>query len=1364
LLSSGIVDAAPFKTRISFTQPDGSVVKIDGRGDEFYAVFETLEGYTVVYDTALRAYCYARLSADGSELLSTGAPARDLIPAGIHLERHLRISSESIRNQSSRRHAKWETATGLPQRWQSLKAMAHAREDGPLASPPSHTTTGTRVGLTLLIDFDSDPGTIKQAEIVKFCNGTNYTGYGNNGSIKQYFWDVSNGKLLYSNLVTAYIRIPSSLHPKSWYNDVSKDCADQGNLLIRDAIEILKALPNYETQILPAFDALSVDGDNRVVACNVFYAGGNGDVWDKGLWPNSFSLYNVGAIELSPGGKKIWDYQISDIGTSLTIATFCHENGHMLCGFPDIYDYDYDSQGGAGDFCLMGSGLTDGNPSQICAYLKLAAGWATVTDLNVGFIDPPAGWGLETVTASAGAGFNHFFRYVNRNSPTEYFLIESRYRDGRDKNIPCSGVAVWHVDELGDRDNQSLIPNTVHANYEVTLVQADNRWDLENNRNSGDSQDLYFAGNSSAGYGNVLSDDTTPSSRWWSGKSSGLKLSGFAGVGAAGTSASPTMSFLVGSGFTNATYYDWSVAVGQPGGAGCMDGPGGAARFFNPAGVAIDSEGNCYVADSSNAVIRRVSPAGVATTIAGRIGSPAYCDGSGDSARFLRPSRLVLDGRGNLLVADSTRIRLVTAAGLVTTFVDTSWNEVPFSDPDGMALSPAGDLFVSDTGNHAIWKISTSGVVSLFAGTPGFSGSVDGVVGAALFDTPRGLALDADGNLYVADCGNDVIRKIDATGTTTTLAGLIGLAGYLDGVATMARFTGPADIAMGLSGDLYVADAGNHLIRRVTLQGAVTTIAGQVGRSGVTDGVGEAALFNGPTGIALAPRGNLVIADTQNNLIRRIGLDGMVVTLAGAPRHSGLVNGDSSLAKFSSPRGITIDSTRMIYVADSANNSVRKVSAAYNYVSAFAGSSSGQAGVNDGTSTAAKLTCPSGAAVSLQRNVYVADTGNHTIRRITTNAIVKTLAGSAGVRGSSDGIGGAARFNSPSGIAVDSVSNIYVADTLNHTIRMLTRETNVTTLAGTAVVVGWRDGACGQALLSSPVGLAMDGTGNLLIADQGNHVIRKLNIAAQTIATIAGIPGMAGDADGLAGAAQFSSPGGVAVDGAGNVFVADTGNHRIRMISPQGWVATIGGAAGSWGTVEGFGADARFGRPWGIIVDPARNIYVTDFDNNCIFKGAPVYVPVPVSPFPERIIGLAGQPVTLSVGVGGPGPVWCQWLLDGVAIAGATSSTYTIASADASSAGAYTVMLSNHVGTATAGSATTLEIWDSPAAVLTLDSNVDYGVSLSLEGITGRDYLIEASEDLVNWEPVWTSAAPFIYVDAGAGVPPARFYRAVYRP
>ena len=525
--------AAPFAEKIPFTQPDGTAVELWGEGDEFHAEFETLDGYTVVFDHTVRAYVYATLSAGGNELLPTDMQVGKGDPRERGVTKHLRMNKDLAKAQALVRFQRWDKGTKNSERWREKKAVLRSAEQaaagGKVAlSPPGFTTTGTRVGLCLLIDFSDDPATIPQADIISFCNADTYSGYGNNGSVKKYFQDNSNNLLTYTNIVTVYIRMQQ---PKSDYNDTSKDCGDQANLLIQDAVAIMKALPNYATEIAPAFANLTVDGAGNVMACNVFYAGGNGGVWAYGLWPHSWGLYNAGAQALT-SGIAVFNYQITNIGSSLGLGTFCHENGHMLCGFPDIYDYGYDSVGGAGLFCLMDYGGSGQNPVQICAYLKRASGWATTVELS------PTSSMTASLTSSAGADFNRFYRYAKPGVPTEYYLVENRQRSGRDANIPGSGIAVWHIDELGDKDNQSRAYNTTHANYEVTLVQADNLWHFQNDANSGDANDLFSSGNTAAGYLNWFSDATAPSARWWDGSASGLIFGSFSTNGT-------TMSFNV---------------------------------------------------------------------------------------------------------------------------------------------------------------------------------------------------------------------------------------------------------------------------------------------------------------------------------------------------------------------------------------------------------------------------------------------------------------------------------------------------------------------------------------------------------------------------------------------------------------------------------------------------------------------------------------------------------------------------------------------------------------------------------------------------------------------------------------------------
>ena len=314
--------------------------------------------------------------------------------------------------------------------------------------------------------------------------------------------------------------------------------------------------------------------------------------------------------------------------------------------------------------------------------------------------------------------------------------------------------------------------------------------------------------------------------------------------------------------------------------AGDADGTGGAAQFFFPYGIAIDASGNLYVADTGNNRIRKITPAGEVTTLAGS--TYGYADGTGSSAKFWEPTAITIDVEGNLYVADTenNRIRKVTPAGEVTTlagstkgYADGTGGEAQFDLPQGIAIDASGNLYVADGYNRNIRKISPVGEVTTLAGsTTGYMGYVDGAGTAAQFGFPEGIAIDTSGNLYVADEGNHCIRKITPEGVVSTLAGNGGY-GYVNGTGSAAKFFNPSDITIDASGNLYVADTYNNSIRKVTPLGEVTTLAGSGGYDsrGYADGTGGTAQFFLPYGIAIDNvSGNIYVADTHNNCIRKI--------------------------------------------------------------------------------------------------------------------------------------------------------------------------------------------------------------------------------------------------------------------------------------------------------------------------------------------------------------------------------------------------------------------------------------------------------------------------------------------------------------
>jgi sugar lactone lactonase YvrE len=650
---------------------------------------------------------------------------------------------------------------------------------------------------------------------------------------------------------------------------------------------------------------------------------------------------------------------------------------------------------------------------------------------------------------------------------------------------------------------------------------------------------------------------------------------------------------------------------------------GGAARFSDPIGIASDGAGHVYVTD--NGAVRQVlADTGDVTTIAGAVGQQGYYDGIGFGAAFNGPDGLASDGAGNLYVADTSNCtirKVVVTTGEVTTlagmapasgycggFADGIGTAARFRYPDGIASDGAGNLYVADAGNNAIRKIviATAEVTTLAGGAGGYdTGSVDGIGTAARFSTPTGVAYDGAGNLYIADVGNSTIRKIViATAAVTTFAGTTGQVDNTDGRGTAAHFNEPESVAFD-GGNLYVSDIGSITIRKIVVADKmVTTLAGTADQRGAVDGIGANALFSQPYGIASDGAGNLYVTDGDNHDIRKIVIaTGAVSTLAGAPTQPGDADGTGTAAGLNNPAGVSGDGAGNVYVADSAHDSIRKLVIATGALTTLAGA--GWPGSADGIAGEASFAAPTGVAADDAGNLFVTDTGNSTIRKIViATGTVTTFAGTASQPGSADGTGGAAAFSSPAGIAADGAGNLYVADTANSTIRKVVIATaGVTTLAGTPGQLGSADGTGSAARFAYPTGIAADGGGSLYVTDAGNDTIRRIVIATGAVTTLAGVARQSGSADGTGAAARFNSPYGVATDQAGNLYVADTGNGTVRKIVIQtAAVSTLIGSPGQIGVATG-AFPASLNTPYGVFVLSTGELAITDFYEDAVLIG-----------------------------------------------------------------------------------------------------------------------------------------------------------------
>jgi len=586
------------------------------------------------------------------------------------------------------------------------------------------------------------------------------------------------------------------------------------------------------------------------------------------------------------------------------------------------------------------------------------------------------------------------------------------------------------------------------------------------------------------------------------------------------------------------------------------NGPATSAQLNGPTGLAVDSNGSLYIADTLNNRIREVS-GGVIATVAGT-GTPGFGGDKGQatSALLNGPTGVAVDSNGILYIADTLnrRVRQVASTGVIATVAGGGTSladsvlatKAQLATSIAIAVDPSGILYIADTDNNRVRKVST-GVIATVAGTGtrGFSGDNGPATGARL-GLPSGIALDPNGNLYIADTDNNRIREV-SNGVITTVAGGRSSLGD-NGPATSAQIVSPTGVAVDSTGDLFIADFGDSRIRKVS-NAVITTVAGNAtpGFAGDNGQATSAELAN-PYGLAIDAAGNLYIADSSNNVVRKVA-NGLITTVVGngSSGFSG-DNGPAASAQLNGPSGVAVDSAGNLYIADTLNNVVRKVSAGV--IATVAGTGTPGSGGDNGPPTSAQLYAPSGIAVDSSGNLYIADSANNRIRLV-SGGVIATIAGT-GTPGLSGDNGPAinAQLYAPSGIAVDSSGNLFIADTYNGIIREISNGV-ISTVAGNGTLgYAGDNGPALRAQLNNPYGIAVDSVGNLYIADTADQRIRKVS-SSGTIATVAGngTPGFSGDS-GPAPTAQLNSPYGLTVDSAGKVYIADYNNNRVRLLTP----------------------------------------------------------------------------------------------------------------------------------------------------------------------------------------------------------------------
>jgi streptogramin lyase len=520
-----------------------------------------------------------------------------------------------------------------------------------------------------------------------------------------------------------------------------------------------------------------------------------------------------------------------------------------------------------------------------------------------------------------------------------------------------------------------------------------------------------------------------------------------------------------------------------------------------------------------------------------------------------------------------------------------------------LASDGKGQLYVAD--GNTIRKVGiATGEVTTIAGDPEKSGSMDGVGKGARFGAAHGLVHDGAGQLFITDNGNRTLRRLDlASGQVNTFAGAVGGEPAMDGIGTSARFGKITDISRDDQGHLFVSD--DYAVRMIDVATAkVTTLAGSLSAKGTNDGMGADARFYLPAGQAVDGQGGLFVADSGNHTIRRIDLaSATVTTWVGNPLRQGSADGTGIAARFNAPTGVASNGNGLLFMLDTENHTIRQVDPATGQVTTLAGTP-GKTGSADGIGGAALFHSPEGITADDRGNLFVADTVNHTIRQVViATGQVTTLAGQPMIFGKADLVGKDARFQNPTGLVCDQAGHLFIADRYNESIRQVDITTGaVTTLAGSGEI-GGKNGVGREATFYHPVAITFDRAGHLFVTEYYGETIRQIEIATGAVTTLAGSYNNLGKTDGIGDSARFYYPVGITYDGNGHLFVADAMNYAIRKVVIQtGEVTTLVGALAYSNVVLGPLTTARLASPRGLTFLAPGQLFLVDNHENVLLR------------------------------------------------------------------------------------------------------------------------------------------------------------------
>jgi len=753
---------------------------------------------------------------------------------------------------------------------------------------------------------------------------------------------------------------------------------------------------------------------------------------------------------------------------------------------------------------------------------------------------------------------------------------------------------------------------------------------------------------------NTATLTTTGSGGTWSSANPGVATVSSGGVVSAVSTGYATISYYVTNGCGTIAARK-QISVGVPtlttiagGVIPGYTGDGGAAtaaKLHQPHGLAIDAAGNIYFADDGNNVVRKISTSGIITTVAGTTTGGAGADGIAATTSMLdQPFDVALDASGNIYIGDagSQRVRMVNAStGIITTVAGRSGlagftgdngaaTAAELHSPAGVAFDAAGNLYIGDAANNRVRQVNTSGTITTVAG--GGASTAEGVAATTTsMSNPNYVHIDPSGNLIIADNGHQKIRSVNSIGIINTIIGN-GTAGYLgDGnLATASEIQFPGGVAYDGAGNIYLADYSNNVVRIVNpFSDTINTFAGTGTQGYEGDGHMPAdAEFYNAVDVAFDPNGNMIIADYNNNVIRKIApvaasvgpisgpssvCVGATITLANGANGGSWSSPNPSIATVNSSTGVVtgtgVGNVLISYtVTNGCGTSVATafITVGAPIITTLAGTGIAGTLVSGSPAASAQMNGPSGVAFDAAGNMYYDDYYNNQVQKMDLTGHITTVAGNGTAGYAGDGTpatSAAVELNAPSGIGIDGAGNIYFAEYLNHVIRKINTSGIISTVIGSGIAGFSPDGtAASVASINHPASVYVDAAGNVYFPDDGNQRVRKMTAATGLLSTIAGTGTSGYNLDNVAGTlAEVGNPFGITVDVAGNVYFADQTNNRIRMVNTAGIISTIAGTGSLGYTGDGGPAlHADLNTPTGVLLDPAGNLYIADRDNNCV--------------------------------------------------------------------------------------------------------------------------------------------------------------------